>query len=988
MKKLCFLIILASVINICSAQTAQEADSLHIAGRDSLAAGNYVAGRALTKRAMDIRKAVYGEVSEKYVNSLNNYAMSFFVAQEYDKALELQKQVIDLSDKLSAPIAGADMNLLNLARCYYYCGNIEEAAKSCERALSVSEKFSDTYGSILDFLANAYMERSDMKNVYRIMGLMEEHNQNELSKPCDEPDCMFERAQYFAAIGDNTQAKETFLKLLVMPMDDDMKIKVYREYAKTLGLTKEYATAGSYYLAAAKMYEKKNGRDETYVQYVYWAAIYTYIGKQYSEAIPLYNEVIELTSGNAAPEMHKKHIASWRELGHVYSAMRESEKAKECYSKVLSLYDDSDKNNEKYAEDLIRIANIERRGKNYEAAMGYYETAVKIFEENKIYSSEYSTAVSNLNLCYTVLGLDKVATDEDKADALVKAEEYRKLDEIITSEKEALPITEAYLGKMTYAGSLAVIAGCHAMKEEYPAAVEYYKPYIENLRIGVREMFRYQNENERALVWEKEKNNLSEIGELLFVLPEGDSLVNDVAAMLYDEALLSKGILLNSAIEFENVILEYAGEDTKKLYEQTKANDVKINRLRMNAATDADMERLLQLMQENKELELALYKECAEYADFTDYISYNWKDVQAAMTEEDIAIEFVGVEPGVLNDEKFIIALLLAKGMETPLAVPVCNYATAQIMANDSTVFSGSKNLLWGLFHDIIKDKKRIYFSADKAFNHIAIEYFAYNGKPLSEQYEVFRLSTTKELCYKKKKKTLDNVVLFGDINYNVRGMQSAETLNLFAAMRGALGEDGFGNLGNTKREIEEIKKVMEQYGINNVVKLADDVATKEALIELDGSKVNILHIATHGISVNSGKMSDDESMKNCVLAFAGANADDNALVTAAEVAKLNLRECDLAVLSACETGLGKLGDDGVYGLQRGFKNAGVNSLLMSLKKVHDASTAEMMILFYKNMMSGNSKREALVNAQKEMRNRGYDAPEHWTPFILLDALD
>ena len=61
-------------------------------------------------------------------------------------------------------------------------------------------------------------------------------------------------------------------------------------------------------------------------------------------------------------------------------------------------------------------------------------------------------------------------------------------------------------------------------------------------------------------------------------------------------------------------------------------------------------------------------------------------------------------------------------------------------------------------------------------------------------------------------------------------------------------------------------------------------------------------------------------------------------------------------------------GDDGVFGSQRGFKNAGVHTLLMSLKNVYDDSTAELMIRFYEYLMNGETKREALVNAQHDFR--------------------
>ena len=142
----------------------------------------------------------------------------------------------------------------------------------------------------------------------------------------------------------------------------------------------------------------------------------------------------------------------------------------------------------------------------------------------------------------------------------------------------------------------------------------------------------------------------------------------------------------------------------------------------------------------------------------------------------------------------------------------------------------------------------------------------------------------------------------------------------------------------------------------------------------------------THGVYKDVNNISDAESMANSQLAFAGANLSNAGMVTAAEVATMNLRKCDLVVLSACETGLGKLGGDGVFGLQRGFKNSGVHTLLMSLKEVYDESTAELMNTFYRNMINGMSKREALINAQRELRQNGYDDSKYWASFILLDA--
>ena len=84
-----------------------------------------------------------------------------------------------------------------------------------------------------------------------------------------------------------------------------------------------------------------------------------------------------------------------------------------------------------------------------------------------------------------------------------------------------------------------------------------------------------------------------------------------------------------------------------------------------------------------------------------------------------------------------------------------------------------------------------------------------------------------------------------------------------------------------------------------------------------------------------------------------------------------------------------ELGDDGVFGLQRGFKNAGVRSLLVSLSEVADASTADMMIAFYRHLADGSglTKREALRRAQKEIR-AAYPGDDTWASFILIDSFN
>ena len=92
-----------------------------------------------------------------------------------------------------------------------------------------------------------------------------------------------------------------------------------------------------------------------------------------------------------------------------------------------------------------------------------------------------------------------------------------------------------------------------------------------------------------------------------------------------------------------------------------------------------------------------------------------------------------------------------------------------------------------------------------------------------------------------------------------------------------------------------------------------------------------------------------------------------------------------MVVLSACETGLGfNENSEGVYGLQRAFKLAGVDKILMSLWKVSDYHTSELMKLFYSNIASGMTIEKALKDAQDTIRAE-YTSPLYWGGFVLLD---
>jgi CHAT domain-containing protein len=264
-------------------------------------------------------------------------------------------------------------------------------------------------------------------------------------------------------------------------------------------------------------------------------------------------------------------------------------------------------------------------------------------------------------------------------------------------------------------------------------------------------------------------------------------------------------------------------------------------------------------------------------------------------------------------------------------------------------------------------------------------------------------------------------VVLYGGLNYDT----DVETLIASDADERSKGLRGIGNmnddiendlrrgniiwkyLNGTKIEVENIEKVALNLGIKTKLFSASN-GTESTLKNLSGKKTDIIHIATHGFYIKPFDSKNEENqMERSGLALAGANNKqkgkalpkgvDDGILTADEISRLDLRCTHLIVLSACETGLGDITGEGVYGLQRGFKKAGVNSIVMSLWKVDDTATQMLMTEFYRNLLNGKSKRESLLKAQNAVRNfkghingekRNYSNPKYWAGFILLDGIE
>lgn len=97
--------------------------------------------------------------------------------------------------------------------------------------------------------------------------------------------------------------------------------------------------------------------------------------------------------------------------------------------------------------------------------------------------------------------------------------------------------------------------------------------------------------------------------------------------------------------------------------------------------------------------------------------------------------------------------------------------------------------------------------------------------------------------------------------------------------------------------------------------------------------------------------------------------------------------EAELVTLSGCATGLNVVAaGDELLGLVRGLLYAGAQSLLLALWDVHDRSTADFMMYFYRNYRNGQDRASALQGAMQELRER-YPHPYYWAPFVLVGKI-
>lgn len=527
--------------------------------------------------------------------------------------------------------------------------------------------------------------------------------------------------------------------------------------------------------------------------------------------------------------------------------------------------------------------------------------------------------------------------------------------------------------------------------------------YIANAGRFLYKNFRLSRDYERKLIWQ------SEISDIVYDLPLKMDVIKEfsnktlLGKCLYDIALIKKGLLLSSDTQIKRLLQK---EENQMILSSI---DSLLNLKNKNIEKEIDeLYRVLRLKnQNNQSLEQILIM--------------SWRDVQEKMNDNDVAIEFL------LSSDSTIIANCLRKEWSEPKYLLLCKRDDLFKLINNINQLYNS-TIIWDLIWEKIfklaniNSGDNVYFSPIDILSQINIESALDNSNHIiSEKYNIMRVSSTKYIfnSNSNNKSPRLTCVLYGGLNYDcdVDMINTVEQNNSIIDSL-SLERGRFDYLPGTKKEVDSIETIIMNKVLpyRSVKKYYGNSGTELSFRKLSENVPQILHLSTHSyyikpseaemkkyimteteklVQLNNFNNPDmiDYGLNRTGLLLSGAkktleqkanNTTNDGILTAKEISEIDLKGTILVVLSSCQSGLGTITYDGVSGLQRGFKMAGVDTIIMSLWNVDDFATSFMMIHFYQEFLRTGSKYKSFRFAQSKVKEK-YQNPYYWASFIMLD---
>lgn len=640
-----------------------------------------------------------------------------------------------------------------------------------------------------------------------------------------------------------------------------------------------------------------------------------------------------------------------------------------------------------------------------------YNTAASIF---KSLNRNYTSIMIKQMTCLSKLGFDEEAEKmsdiidaalDSHYDNTLTAEYLLQYSNILIDSKiNGLAVEILQTGLLNiedlgdYDSLLKVknaLGAAYIKAGDYENAVALYRDIIRDEKQRAHDIFAFLPEGQRELYWKMKEplmNNIFRLNQegtvtaargTVFEVSKGKSDLT--SSILYDASLLNKGLLLEAFLNMQRTIMSSGDQELIDAFEE-------LRRLK-----GSDPERA-------EELEKTLIEKTNSYGDYMDFTRISWQDVHDNLEENEAAIEFVVSET---DEVSYYSAEILRKDYDQPQHVFLFAQKNEDTTLKKMSVYDNDRlyKKTWGKIAGYLEGCSDVYFAPVGEFYRIGMEYLPVNDSVrINDVYDMHRLSSTKSLAGRKKDNhamKIASAALYGGLDYNLdsenmeyyayamqSGLRGSSSVNLSNSRN--IQDMSWGYLRGTADEVTGISGILEDMKCRTALYTGGE-GVEESFKMLDDKSPQVIHVATHGFFFEP---SSDISVSTG-LVFAGANnygksgnvieGIDDGLLTSKEIAEMNLTGAELVVLSACQTGVGEISGEGVFGLQRGFKKACAQTLLMSLWEVDDNATNELMTRFYSGLASGLDKHEALHQAQDHVMQTCGPDPSLWAGFILLD---
>lgn len=934
--------------------------------------GEYNLALDYSNKSLSIKRLTIGEETVSYATTLANISSIYSELGRFDEALDFSLKALDIRKRVEGETSDNYITSVNNTGNYYHeLGDYIHALEYLKNAQDLTAKTlgkeNNEYASSLNNLANVYVSTGDYKTAMNLFSEALSIRKRVVGE---------KSADYLTTLGN--------IAICYSEMGD-------------------YAKALEYYQKILNSYEETIGRQHPNYAITLnnMANCYDAIGDP-RRSLQYQLEACEIRK-NTLGENHPYYASDLNNIGICYSQLGDQDSAIEYMTKALDI--------------------IER---SFGQAFPLYSQILSNLPQCFFAKQDYDTAYSYCLKAQDAIGRVLGKTHPTYAIVLTNIGQYylikKDFDRAIDCYLEALDIRQTRIGRCSSetVDCLNQLASLYYNAGNREESEKFFLMSQSCMQELVAKVFSTVGEKQRELFW----GRYSHYYPGFIYSYAGILNTPSMNAVAYDCALMSKGILMNTETSMRELIQESRDEECVALYDKVIQEKKLYDQLKQTVSDNTRALDSLSVCIENDERELA--KRSSVYGDYTNDIRMGWEDVRKSLKPNTIAIEFVSFNQA---DTTYYAALTLRDNYSSPHLVTLFTQEDLDRISPKAYYKSTDlTELVWSNLQDELNGVKDVFFSAVGDLNNIAIESLVSldGDRRLSEDRNYHRVSSTRIIPKMGAISNNKSAILYGGIRYDVSGKEDSPSGNEDVAR--AIPDiielqryrKGVEYLPSTKKEVDNISSLLTKHHIQSKV-LSDGAGTESSFKQISGGQVNIIHIATHGFywterelekRIEAGQirglegngeydlLKEDKALTRSGLLFAGADITlsgarplssiDDGILNAKEIAHLDLRNTDLVVLSACQSALGELSGDGVLGLQRGFKKAGVKTMIMTLWEVDDEATMIFMEHFYSELMKGKDKTSAFVKAQRYLQSyskngKDYSEPYYWAAFIMLD---